>query len=382
MIRLDGMLMIGSAGRNIGKTELACALLRKYSKSHSIVGIKVTTIAAGERQSHRDDNGCRVYSSLDGAYCITEETNAHSNKDTARLLRAGASRVFWLRVSKEQLQEGLAALLDIMGPGTVSICESNSLRHVVEPGLFLMVTSPGPNRWKSSALKVKEHADKIVLSENGKLSFDFNQVRILGSRWGLRENATAIVMAGGASQRMGTDKSMLPMKGRPIIENICEQLRCSFQQILISANDTEKFAFLDVDIVRDRVSDQGPLMGIASALAASTNELNFVVACDIPHIRMTCIRRMLSQAAQGSADIVVPITRDGQCEPLFAVYRRRVVEVMNEALSRDRRKITDVFARCEVEYVELDVRLPNLNTIAEYRQFQTSLADAPCDRRI
>ncbi|MFC1635633.1 hypothetical protein ACFL5Z_12390 [Planctomycetota bacterium] len=44
MIRLDGMLMIGSTGRNIGKTELACAILRQYSQSHNIVGIKVTPI--------------------------------------------------------------------------------------------------------------------------------------------------------------------------------------------------------------------------------------------------------------------------------------------------------------------------------------------------
>ncbi|MFC1637369.1 molybdenum cofactor guanylyltransferase, partial [Planctomycetota bacterium] len=347
--------------------------LRQYSQSHNIVGIKVTPIAAGDTQCPRDGKGCRVRSSLDGAYTVIEETNTDSNKDTARLLRAGASRVFWLRVFKERLQEGLTALLDIVEPGAVSICESNLLRQVVEPGLFLMITSPEPNRWKSSALKVKEHADKIIFSENGKLRFDINQVRILGGRWVLLENATAIVMAGGASQRMGTDKSMLPMKGQLIIENICEQLRSRFQQILISANDTDKFAFLGFDIVQDRVSGQGPLMGIASALAASTNELNFVVACDIPHIRMTFIRRMLSKAAQGGADIVVPMTLDGQCEPLFAVYRKSVAEVMNEALSRDRHKITDVFALCEVEYVELEASLPNLNTIAEYRQFQKQL---------
>lgn len=370
MIRLDGMLMIGSAGANVGKTELACALLGKFSKSHDIVGIKVTTIASRDGPCPRDGKGCGECASLDGAYSITEETNAHSNKDTARLLRAGASRVFRLRVLKERLQEGLTALQKIMGPGAISICESNSLRHVVEPGLFLMVRGPGPNGWKSSALKVKEHADKMVFSENGTFSFDLNQVRILNGRWALLEKATAIIIAGGTSQRMGTDKSMLPLKGRTIIENICEQLHAGFEQVLISANETDKFAFLGFEIVRDRVSDQGPLMGIASSLAASANELNFVVACDIPHIRLTFVRRMLSQAAKSSADIVVPMTRDGQCEPLFAIYRRSVVKAMNEVLSTNRRKITDVFALCEVEYVRLGTSLPNLNTMAEYRQFQ------------
>ena len=377
MIQLGGMLMIGSAGSNIGKTELACALLGKFSKSHSIIGIKVTTIATKDGQCPRGGNGCGVCSSLDGVYSITEETNAESNKDTARLLRVGASRVFWLRVLKKRLGEGLTALLDIIGPGAISICESNSLRYIVEPGLFLMVGCTGSNGWKSSARKVKEHADRIILSKNGTFSFDLNQIRIVNGRWTLMEKATAIVMAGGTSQRMGTDKSMLPVNGRPIIENICTQLRGNFEQILISANEMDKFAFLGLDIVPDRVPGQGPLMGIASALAASANELNFVVACDIPFISLRCVRKMLSQAAKGGVDIVVPMIRNGKCEPLFAVYRKSVCVAMNEVLSTGRRKITDVFDLCEVEYVQLEASLSNLNTIAEYRQFQKRLNNYP-----
>jgi len=372
MIKLGTMLMIGSTGRNIGKTRLACKFLRKFSQTHSIVGIKVTPITARDGQHLPNDN-CKAHFSLDGAYSVIEETNTRSNKNTARLLRAGASRVFWLRVVKERLLEGLTALVDIVGSDTITICESNLLRNVVEPGLFLLVTSPEPHKWKNSALKVQEYADRIVFSENGKLDFDLNQVRILEGRWVLGEKATAIIMAGGASQRMGTDKSMLPLKDRSIIENICEQLHGSFQQILISANDTDKYAFLGFEIVRDRVSNQGPLMGIACALEASANELNFVIACDIPHIRLSFIRRMLSQAAQGCADVVIPINPDGHYEPLYAVYRKNVAAVMKEALSRKRRKLTDILAQCEVEYVETKASLPNLNTIVEYRQFQKQL---------
>ena len=172
MIQLGGMLMIGSAGRNAGKTTLACALLRKFSKSHSITGVKVTPTVTADRL--HDGKGLGEHSSLSDAYSITEETNAHSDKDTARLLRAGASRVFWLRASRNRLREGLAALLGVVGPRAVSICESNSLRNVVEPGLFLLVTCSGQNGWKDSARKLKEHADRIVLSENGKFSLDLD----------------------------------------------------------------------------------------------------------------------------------------------------------------------------------------------------------------
>lgn len=165
MIKLDGMLMIGSAGSNVGKTELACALLNKFSKNHDIVGIKVTTIKDKDGQCPRGGEGCGVCSSLEGNFCITEETNKTSGKDTARLLAAGADRVFWIRVPKEHLVESITALLDVIGPEAVSICESNSLRQVVEPGLFLMARNNDSDAWKSSARQVRKYADRIIVSD-------------------------------------------------------------------------------------------------------------------------------------------------------------------------------------------------------------------------
>ncbi len=109
MIKLDGMLMIGSSGAKVGKTELACALIRKFSKSRPIIGIKVTTIKTKDGQCPRGGEGCGVCPSLEGNFAVTEEVDSSSEKDTARLLAAGASQVFWLRVMKTHLEEGITA---------------------------------------------------------------------------------------------------------------------------------------------------------------------------------------------------------------------------------------------------------------------------------
>ena len=369
MTRLDRMLMIGSAGTNTGKTELACALIRKFSKSNDIAGIKVTTIKAKDGQCPRGGQGCGVCSSLDGDFCITEESESNRDKDTARLLAAGASRVFWLRVMKTHLKEGLAALTRIIGPDAVSVCESNSLRQVVEPGLFLMVKGRNLKTWKSSARAVRRYADRIVVAGGQSFDFDLEQIKLNGGKWTIEEKATAIIMAGGDSSRMGADKSMLPIKGRPLIEHICEQLRGTFGQILISTNEVEKLAFLGFEIIPDKTPGQGPLMGIASALEGSANELNFVVSCDIPHIELWFVRRMLSEAK--AVDVVIPTTGDEKYEPLFAVYCKSALEAINEVLDAGRRKISDVFARCNVKYIELEAeRFVNLNTMAEYEEFR------------
>ena len=373
MVKLDRMLMIGSAGANVGKTELACVVLRRFSgEGRDIVAIKVTTINEKDGQCPRGGEGCGVCSSLEGVYSIAEETDIASGKDTGKLLAAGASRVFWLRVLKTHLQEGLAALLDIVGPEVTSICESNSLRHEVEPGVFLVVERKGANTWKPSALEVKQHADRIVVSDGISFDLDIGRIRLEGGKWLLQSQATAIVMAGGGSHRMGIDKSTLQIRGRPIIEVLCKQLANRFEQILISANDLHRLAFLGYDVVVDKVPGQGPLMGIASALQASANELNLVVACDIPHVEWGFVRRMLAEAGSSQADIVVPVTGEDKYEPLLAVYRKNALGAMNKVLSSGGRKIAEVFTLCRVKYVELDDPgwLVNLNTKAEYEEFR------------
>jgi len=379
MFKLDGMLMIGSAGANVGKTELACTLIKKFGSSREIVGIKVTTIKAKDGRCPRGGRGCGVCSSLDGDFCITQETNLSryvadtagktSGKDTGRLLAAGASRVFWLRVLKRHLQQGVKALLDIIGPDAVSVCETNSLREVVKPGLFLIIKGHNGKKWKSSAGEVKEYADKIIVSDNGRFGFDLGRIKLTNGKWVMQENATAIILAGGASDRMGVDKSMLPIKGRPMIERISEQLRGTFSQILISANEVDKYSYLGFEVVPDKVPYQGPLMGIASALEASANELNFVAACDIPSINIRFVRRMLAEA--NGADMVIPATGDGKYEPLFAVYCKNALIAINEVLSSGGRKISDVFGRCKVKYIKMEAgRIVNINTMAEYEEFQ------------
>jgi len=176
-------------------------------------------------------------------------------------------------------------------------------------------------------------------------------------------------MAGGDSSRMGTDKSMLPINGRPMVEHIFEQLRGTFSQILISADEVGKYDFLGVEIVPDKISGQGPLMGIASALEASANELNFVVACDIPDIDLSCVRRMLREA--DGVDAVISTTGKEKYEPLFAVYRKSALEAINDVLSSMERKISDIFARCRVKYIKLGAeQLTNLNTMDEYEKFK------------
>jgi molybdopterin-guanine dinucleotide biosynthesis protein A len=371
MIRLENMLMIGSSGSNVGKTELACSLLRKLGSDHRIVGVKVTAIEAKDGSCPRGGQGCGVCSSMDAEYRITEETDRRSRKDTGRLLAAGAGKVYWLRVMRTHLCQGLTALLETVGRDTVVICESNSLRQVVEPGLFLIVDRTNRKPWKHSAQQVRQHADRIVLSDGESFDLNLDRIQLAGIRWLLTEDATAIVLAGGHSRRMGMDKSMLPIDGRPMIEHICRQLCGTFAKVLISANDTGKLSFLGLVVVPDRIPDQGPLMAVASALEASRSDLNLIVGCDVPRVRLPVVRRMLTEAE--GVDIVIPVTEDGREQPLFAIYRRSIRRCMDAALESGARRFTDIYGLYRVRRIELGDAgwFANLNTMADYERFRS-----------
>lgn len=180
------------------------------------------------------------------------------------------------------------------------------------------------------------------------------------------ERATAIILAGGKSTRMGFDKALLPIHGRPMVQQVVDQLRPVFNQILIVADDVEKFAFLGLEVVRDEVPDVGPLMAVVSGLRVSAHDLNLVVGCDMPSIDTDFVVDMLREA--GAYDCVVPVTCEGHFEPLLAVYRKSVLEQAEAVLAGGHRRIACLFDRCKVKYVSLPESdcARNLNTFDDY----------------
>lgn len=372
MLKLPNMLLIGATGRNAGKTELACALIRKYVEQ-KIVALKVTAIDKSDGSCPRGGRGCGVCSSLDGRYCITEETEPPPGKDTARLLKSGAHKVFWLRVLRPHLLDGLEKLLEVVGPATAFVCESNSLRTVVEPGLFLMVKCRGSQPYKATAQAVREFADRTLTFDGQTFNPDAARIALsitpTGTTWLLREQATAILLAGGRSRRMQQDKALLPVGDRQLIKHICDLLAPHFDNILLSAAHTAKYSFLGIPTVADRVADIGPLMGIGSCLAASSHEYNFVIACDMPEPDMHLVHNMLDRA--GDYDAVVPRGPTGLLEPLFAIYRKSLSVTALQLIDRGERRVRALFDLARVLYIDIpEHRAPrNLNTIDDYRGY-------------
>ncbi|MHC4288671.1 MAG: molybdenum cofactor guanylyltransferase [Planctomycetota bacterium] len=363
------MIMVGAGDRNVGKTEFACSLISKFSHQHDIVGLKVTTVDEGRSGCPRGGNGCGVCTSFEGNYCLTEETDDQSDKDTCRMLAAGAKKVLWLRVLKQHLEEGINALQAAIGTDVVSVCESNSLRLIVEPGLFFMFKAVNSNECKPSAASVEKYADRTVLFDGSSFDIRLDEIQLIDGKWVHKMRATAIIMAGGKSSRMGQDKAVLEINGTPAIRYVFEQLRPHFDQILVSSSNTVKHSLPGVTVVPDEVADKGPLMGIASTLRVSRNDTNFVIACDIPEVDIAFVRQMIRES--NGFDAVVPQTGQGRYEPLFAVYKKNILVEIDKAIAYGKYRVIAPLENCRAKYLDLhgDIQLRNLNTMNDYCEF-------------
>ncbi len=190
------LLMIGSFARNSGKTELACRIIRRHADEAPVVGLKVTTVERTDGRCPHGDTGCGVCSSHTVPWVVSRELDRESPKDTCRLLASGAHEVFWLRVRRSELAAGAAELLRHVPKGRLCVCESNSLRTVVEPGLFLQVRAADATHAKPSARAVAHLADRVVVSDGRSFDLDLGRISVVDGRWVLRREACAGVVGG------------------------------------------------------------------------------------------------------------------------------------------------------------------------------------------
>ena len=146
----------------------------------------------------------------------------------------------------------------------------------------------------------------------------------------------AFVLAGGASSRMGRDKALLPLHGKPLIQHALAKLdTIGFApRIVGSRPDLASFA----SIVPDNFPQSGPLGGIEAALAASEADQNIVLAVDLPLLPPSFLRWIADRAALTNALATIPLLQ-GRPQPLCAVYSRALLPRVRTALAAGRAKV-------------------------------------------
>ena len=185
-----------------------------------------------------------------------------------------------------------------------------------------------------------------------------------------------IVLAGGASRRMGRDKAFLELAGRPLIAHVIERMRAVCAQVLVVAGDVRPYAGLGVQLVEDRFRGVGVLGGLHAGLEAATHELALAVGCDMPFLKPELLRAFAGWA--DGVDVAVLRQRE-MVEPLHGAYRRTCLPAIEAAIRANRRRIISFFPHVRVRYVTVEDVIPfdpglrslrNVNTPEEWKAVQ------------
>jgi molybdenum cofactor guanylyltransferase len=196
-------------------------------------------------------------------------------------------------------------------------------------------------------------------------------------------SASAIILAGGRSRRMGSPKAALRFGNSTILERLIAELRSAFRDVLIIAGAPEASEAFPVEhllraipssvrLLRDQDAYQGAAFALARGLAAVANGVAFACSCDLPLLREEVVLAL--HGMLNGYEAVIPEI-GGKPQPLCAVYRQSVAAMIEMQLASGERRLTHItdglyaYRPADFELREIDPDLSsflNINTPEDY----------------
>lgn len=159
--------------------------------------------------------------------------------------------------------------------------------------------------------------------------------------------ASAIVLCGGRSTRMGFDKAGLAFGPETLLARVVRTAQRVAADVVVVGRPGPEVPD-DVRVVRDPIEGLGPLAGLATGLAAVTKDRAIVLACDQPLVVPALLERLLTLG--GDADACVPLIQ-GMPMTTCAVYSTRVMPLAQSHLASGRRSLRGLLDELSVRWV-------------------------------
>jgi len=160
---------------------------------------------------------------------------------------------------------------------------------------------------------------------------------------------TGVILAGGRSSRFGSNKALVMVDSKPLIQLVADLMSNLFPECLLVTNTPAEYEFLSLPMTHDRYRGMGPLAGIHAALLQISTPRAFVVACDMPNLSPELIRYLCNINEQ-EYDVIIPWLEKGQ-EPLFGIYHKKALAVIDSYLQEKDCQIIRALADLQVRRV-------------------------------
>ncbi|MBF7997449.1 molybdenum cofactor guanylyltransferase MobA [Rahnella laticis] len=190
-----------------------------------------------------------------------------------------------------------------------------------------------------------------------------------------RSDITGVILAGGRSTRMGEDKGLVEVNGRPLFEYIAQKLRPQVSEILISCNRNNERYGRDFQTVPDLTSDfSGPLAGMLAALSVSKTEWVLFVPCDVPAFPDNLAEVL---QAEVSGQYAVYARDPERAHPTLCLLNRKTIPALESYLGNGDRKLMIFFEKigAQTALFHNPADFSNLNTPEDVELWKANQRD-------
>jgi molybdopterin-guanine dinucleotide biosynthesis protein A len=159
---------------------------------------------------------------------------------------------------------------------------------------------------------------------------------------------SAYVLAGGRSSRMGTDKAVLQLAGKPLVEHAVDKLRRITPHVHILSSNPILADY--APLLPDIHSNTGPIGGIEAALTYTTTDWNLFLPVDMPFLSTAFLRSWLDQTlTQPNARIHLIRTADNRPQPGLCLLHREICPHLAQSIVRGEYKLMQAFQTAAAE---------------------------------
>jgi molybdopterin-guanine dinucleotide biosynthesis protein A len=182
----------------------------------------------------------------------------------------------------------------------------------------------------------------------------------------LKQSSSGIILSGGESRRLGTDKGLINVDRKPLIQYVLDVIAPLVDEIIVVVKTQEQGARIRVAckgnfvIVLDESEIACPLNGVFAGTKKARGEISLLLACDMPLLSKDVLSLLLCLCSSHGA--VIPRWPNGYIEPLHASYNTfKVYEATAQAIDAKELRMYDAIKRLsKVRYISTEI-LKQLN---------------------
>ncbi len=190
---------------------------------------------------------------------------------------------------------------------------------------------------------------------------------------------SAAILAGGRSSRMGRNKALLQLNGRTLIEHVVQAARSVTDNVFLVTNQPDEFAFLQLPMYPDIISNLGPIGGILTALHHCETRHCLILACDLPFITPDALTALVHRTGAHNRAVVLDVGRGP--EPLCGIYPAAALAEVQARIDSGELKLQTLLDRLDVEVIEWhqdrERVLFNVNTPDDFKAAEALMRKQP-----